>query len=193
MLEMSEVYQLGNIDDIEVLVIFVEIQKDKFELFKSFIELFDLDRVMICKVKKIGKIKEIEIGIQQEIVGYDIELKFKIELSVNIILLQLEVDDLVVVILFVDYFFQMGCVNILIKIVDNGFFVVFEIVFEYGINVEVDFKDFVFWVIEDEVIDFGKKQIKDWVEVVLVEKDFFSVEEYQDIVGYLNMLKNVNL
>ncbi|HDC4529207.1 TPA: hypothetical protein O8U08_004644, partial [Enterobacter cloacae] len=101
-------------------------------------------------------------------------------------------DDSVVAIPFVDYLFQTGRVNILIKNVDNGFLAALETVFEHGINTEVDFKDSVVWATEDEAIDFGKKQIKDWAEVVLAEKDSLSVEEYQDIVGYLNTLKNVN-
>ncbi|EDG1208937.1 hypothetical protein B5887_21665 [Salmonella enterica subsp. enterica serovar Newport] len=190
--EMSEVYQSGNIDDIEALATLAEIQKDKPELFKSLIELPDLDRATIRKAKKTGKIKETETGTQQETAGHDTEPKSKTEPGANTILSQSEVDDSVVAIPFVDYLFQTGRVNILIKTVDNGFLAALETVFEHGINAEVDFKDSVVWDTEDEAIDFGKKQIKDWAEVVLAEKDSLSVEEYQDIVGYLNTLKNVN-
>ncbi|HDC4529169.1 TPA: ParB N-terminal domain-containing protein, partial [Enterobacter cloacae] len=73
--EMSEVYQSGNIDDIEALATLAEIQKDKPELFKSLIELPDLDRATIRKAKKTGKIKETETGTQQETAGHDTEPK----------------------------------------------------------------------------------------------------------------------
>ncbi|MER1676793.1 hypothetical protein KC839_24415, partial [Enterobacter cloacae] len=169
--EMSEVYQSGNIDDIEALATLAEIQKDKPELFKSLIELPDLDRATIRKAKKTGKIKETETGTQQETAGHDTEPKSKTEPGANTILSQSEVDDSVVAIPFVDYLFQTGRVNILIKTVDNGFLAALETVFEHGINAEVDFKDSVVWDTEDEAIDFGKKQIKDWAEVVLAEKD----------------------
>ncbi|HBN0536787.1 TPA: hypothetical protein L1N13_003805 [Escherichia coli] len=193
--ELNAIYISGRIDDIEALATLAEIQKDNVELFNSLVELPDLDRATIRHAKKTGELKVVKTeqsnepsktqrpGASDALVQTSDNDKQQVQLGH---------EDSVITIPFIDYLFKTGRVNILVKHTDAGFSAALETNFEHGINEEGIFDGAQCWGTEDEAIAFGKEQIRVWADRVVSDKDAVSVEEYQDVAGYLNWLKHGN-
>ncbi|WP_303745444.1 ParB/RepB/Spo0J family partition protein [Enterobacter hormaechei] len=186
--EMDKVYQSGNIDDIEALSTLAEIQKDNPELFNTLIELPDLDRATIRKAKKTGKVGEVETDKQLVTTSSESASGATAETLRTAPETQPGADESVETIPFVDYLFQTGQVNILVKKVENGFVGALETIFEHGINEAGTFEASPVWTTENEAISYAKSLVGPWVEKVSAAKDELNVEELQDLTGYLNTL-----
>ncbi|WLZ51913.1 KorB domain-containing protein (plasmid) [Enterobacter hormaechei] len=186
--EMDKVYQSGSIDDIEALATLAELQKDNPELFNSLIALPDLDRATIRRAKKTGKVGEAETVNQQEMTSSDTASGDKAGAPRTAPETQSGADESVETIPFVDYLFQTGQVNILIKKVENGFVGALETLFEHGINEAGTFEASPVWATENEAISYAKTLVAPWIEKVSAAKDELNVEEVQDLTGYLNTL-----
>ena len=185
--EMDKVYRSGNIDDIEALSTLAEIQKDNPELFISLIELPDLDRATIRKAKKTGKVGEVDK--QPVTTSSETASGANAEMLRTAPEAHTGADESVDTIPFVDYLFQTGQVNILIKKVENGFVGALETIFEHGINEAGTFEASPVWASENEAITYAKSLVSPWVEKVSTAKDELNVEEVQDLTGYLNTFK----
>ena len=190
--EMNAIYESGKIDDIEALAMLADIQKDNAELFDSLVALPDLDRAAIRRAKKTGEIfdpKAVahnEPAVTENVRANDRVVQVAGDKEPKE---QLGTEESVITIPFVDYLFKTGRVNILVKHSDDGFKAVLETIFEHGINEEGVFDGAQSWDSEDEAISFVKEQIRVWADRVVSDKDAVSLEEYQDVAGYLHWLK----
>lgn len=187
--ELNAIYMSGKIDDIEALATLAEIQKDNVELFNALVELPDLDRAAIRRAKKTGEIFEAKNENSNKPAVTENVKSNQAVVQVASNKEQQDNDDSVITIPYLDYLFKTGRVNILIKHSDAGFAAALETIFEHGLNEEGTFEGVQSWASEDEAIAFGKEQIRVWADRVVSDKDAVSLEEYQDVAGYLHWLK----
>ena len=189
--ELNEVYMSGKIDDIEALATLAEIQKENPELFGELISLTDLDRATIRLAKKTGRLtdsgsepanrKETDETYRVTDDAENVKFRPTEEDAVS--------DESVTTIPYVAYLFKTGRVNILVKPVQDGYLSALETIFDHGINEDGNFTDEMVWNTEDEAFVHAVEKIPAWAEKVISDKDAVSIEEYQDVAGYLNWLK----
>ncbi|EDV4424086.1 hypothetical protein ZH29_002376 [Salmonella enterica subsp. enterica] len=187
--EMNAIYLSGKIDDIEALATLADLQKENNELFTNLVALPDLDRAAIRRAKKTGEIFEPKAeNSNVQVVSEQGKSNVVVEQATDNKELQ-DSDDSIITIPYFDYQFKTGRVNILIKHTDAGFAAALETIFEHGINEEGIFDGAQYWSTEDEAIAFGKEQLRIWADRVVSDKDAVSLEEYQDVAGYIHWLK----
>ncbi|EFH6220721.1 TPA: hypothetical protein JLL89_003960 [Escherichia coli] len=176
--EIKEIIKTGRTEDLETLVNLVKIQQSQPELFKELVENTELDRATVRRAKKTGFITK--PGVTPGELTHDNTIAH----AQNESSLVESVDEDVVIIAYVDYPFETGCVNLLVKKTDKGFLGMLETLFEHGVTSRKTFEDSPLFGSEDEAATYAKSLLVDWSEDVIAKDSAISTEEYQDIKGF---------
>lgn len=193
--EIESLCQSGKTEDIETLATLVDIQKDTPELFQELLALPEIDRGTVRRAKKEGRLQPVESGVPSALpVGKAEESDAQSERDTNFAHAQngtgdTDSDNDVVVIPYMEYPFKTGRINILIKKSDSGFLSALETAFEHGINEKGEFGAQAF-ATESEAVENAKGKIPAWAEMIVSDKTAVTVEEYQDVAGFLAWLKD---
>lgn len=190
--EVEAIYESGVTEDIEALAMLIEIQKDTPDLFNQLAEMKDLDRATIRKARKAGEIIESKKSPEADkdetaLVGDFAHAQSNILNKTESI--TGDTEENVYTIPFLDYEFKTGRVQFVVKQTLMGFAAAVETFFEHGINEDGALDKAPIWKTESEAVSYAKKRIVEWAELVTSDKDAVSLEEYQDISGYLQSLK----
>lgn len=196
--EIEALCQTRKTEDVETLATLVDIQKDNPELFLELIELPEIDRGTVRRAKKEGRLQPVEQTTpsnQPETKDGEANGTHQSGKMEDFAHAQNQPDedgdDDAVVIPFLEYPFATGRINILVKKTAEGFVSALETVFEHGINEDGVYDDQMFTT-EREAVEHAKGKIPAWAEMIAADKSAVTVEEYQDVAGYLAWLKGTD-
>lgn len=180
--EIKEIINTGRTEDIETLVTLVKIQESQPELFNELVEKTELDRATVRRAKKTGAVAAPVTAIPEVKTDTDFAHAQNDSASDD------SVDDEVVAIAYMDYQFKTGRINLLVKQTDTGYLGALETLFEHGITSNKTFNVSPVHATEDDAVKYVKSLLNEWAESVAADQDAISVEEYQDVKGFLQWL-----